>query len=378
MATQLDFDNLVTRIEDATETFEEAITAIEGGVTAVIEQVGIATAQATQATDAAVSATHSRDEAADSATQAEQFKNELLDAVGYKDAPANNLTYGRNNNQWVPVEGGGSGGGGSVVTVNDKAPDAAGNVQLSYNDLDDLPALFSGDYNDLENKPEIIPEAPEDGEQYARQNGGWSKVEGGGALTPILNHNGFTYSKGMYELIRGANDPRQAFDGIHSYSAALAAIGGWDTTIDQPITTNPNELIDLRVIQYKKEGSLIAGGNLTDEFNPTTGFTYKVWMNIRPLLLNDAVNSVNNKEVKSSVPSGTYYCQWGLLTLAPTSTMMTDAGFTSAAHGKDFILEVKERGKSRELFVTFLNVAATDAKWVWQPNNGTEGKWVKY
>lgn len=44
---------------------------------------------------------------------------------------------------------------GVVKEVNGKTPNSSGVINLSYNDLDNLPDLFSGDYNDLTNKPSI-------------------------------------------------------------------------------------------------------------------------------------------------------------------------------------------------------------------------------
>ena len=47
-----------------------------------------------------------------------------------------------------------------------------------------LPAPFSGDYNDLVNTPAIPPagieEAPQDGKVYGRSDGAWTEVTGGG------------------------------------------------------------------------------------------------------------------------------------------------------------------------------------------------------
>lgn len=105
----------------------------------------------------------------------------------------------------------GGGGSGTVTSVNGVTPDEFGNVELElfsgdYNDLENKPTLSSvatsgdyddllnkptlatvattGDYDDLLNKPDIpvvhVTEAPIDGNQYARQNGGWTVVSGGG------------------------------------------------------------------------------------------------------------------------------------------------------------------------------------------------------
>ena len=63
MATQTDFDNLIVRIDAATDTLEDTVVALGGGVAQVDAKVAVATAQAVQATQAAVAATHARDDA---------------------------------------------------------------------------------------------------------------------------------------------------------------------------------------------------------------------------------------------------------------------------------------------------------------------------
>lgn len=49
--------------------------------------------------------------------------------------------------------------------------------------VDLAPVATSGDYNDLTNLPTLIPEAPIDGQQYARKDGAWEVVTGGGGST---------------------------------------------------------------------------------------------------------------------------------------------------------------------------------------------------
>lgn len=125
----------------------------------------------------------------------------------------------------------GGGGSGTVTSVNGETPDEFGNVELDlfsgdYNDLSNKPNLAdvatsgdyddllnkptlstvatTGDYDDLLNKPEIpvvhVQEAPIDGNQYARQNGGWTIVSGGGGGGGSSFSTPITISSSSYTL----------------------------------------------------------------------------------------------------------------------------------------------------------------------------------
>jgi len=50
---------------------------------------------------------------------------------------------------------------------------------------DNFNLLFDGDYNSLDNRPSIIPEAPIDGNQYARKDADWEEVAGGGSSLEV-------------------------------------------------------------------------------------------------------------------------------------------------------------------------------------------------
>jgi hypothetical protein len=86
------------------------------------------------------------------------------------DAPADGNQYARRNNAWEAV----SGGTGAVDTVNNVSPDGIGNVSLTTTDIPEGTNAY-------------FPEAPTDGNQYARQNGAWTQVSGsGGAVDRII------------------------------------------------------------------------------------------------------------------------------------------------------------------------------------------------
>lgn len=143
----------------------------------------------------------------------DELDAKLENITDYIEAGANVVITGSgtDSDPYVISATTGGGGSGTVTSVNGETPDEFGNVELElfsgdYDDLENKPTLStvatSGDYNDLLNKPTLatvattgdyddllnkpdipvvhVTEAPIDGNQYARQNGGWSIVSGGG------------------------------------------------------------------------------------------------------------------------------------------------------------------------------------------------------
>lgn len=123
------------------------------------------------------------------------------------DAPSDGGIYGRQNGAWVIAGGGGGGGGvwGSITgDISDQTDLIAkfttinNNITSINTDISDLwtalgltnstvanhsTRINALEVNDADQDVAIatkIGDAPSDGEQYARKNGGWSKVVGGG------------------------------------------------------------------------------------------------------------------------------------------------------------------------------------------------------
>lgn len=213
MATNADFDSLIQRIETATQTLENDVGSLGEATEAVEALVEQATTAVTTAQEAATEATNASDNAGASAQSAEesyqdaaQLVAQLEAAVVIEEAPIDGQVYGRKDGAWVI--GGGSGGAGTVTSVNGVEPNESGEVTLtaasvgaledsyepSWDDVVAKPTFAtvatSGLYSDLTGKPSIptdnsqlsngqgfIADAPTDGQQYARQSGGWSPVE---------------------------------------------------------------------------------------------------------------------------------------------------------------------------------------------------------
>jgi len=212
MATNQDFDALIVRIGTATTTLENSVQAVAEGSAEVEEAVAqaqqAATNATTQATNAANSATQANTavtnaatqatNAANAATAANQAKtdtqaikaqtqaiaNNLLATAPFQEAPQDGGIYGRQNGQWSIVD---TGGATPVTSVNGEAPDAQGNVTIEVPTLTSELTNDSGFITASEVPESGIPEAPIDGQQYARQDGAWSVVEaasGGGGAWP--------------------------------------------------------------------------------------------------------------------------------------------------------------------------------------------------
>lgn len=243
MATNQDFNNLIGRINKATDSLETNVITLTQSGSDVAEQVLVAKAAATTAQQEATVATTKATTATTQATKAEQqaqvatqAKTDAIAAVEqakalapFQEAPKDGSVYGRKDGTWSVVTGGG--GSGTVVSVNDVLPDLQGNVTLTipeqvpsdwnavsgkgvilnkptlfsgnYADLTGKPTLFNGSYAALTGKPTIptntsqltngsnfIADAPNDGKQYARKSLAWSEVEASGGgfnlITPDL------------------------------------------------------------------------------------------------------------------------------------------------------------------------------------------------
>ncbi len=238
MATNTDFNNLVSRINSATETLENNVGVLAQSTTDVVQSANeargyaieakqsetLATQKANTATEQANKATTEASKATEQATTATTEATKAINAVEqakalapFQEAPKDGGIYGRKNGVWTLVENTGSGNTpiiNAVKTVNNIAPDVNGNVNVTiptpveqvnsdWNatsgkaQILNKPTLFNGDYNNLTNKPTIptvptkvsaftndsgyVAEAPKDSKQYVRQNGAWVVSSGGGS-----------------------------------------------------------------------------------------------------------------------------------------------------------------------------------------------------
>ena len=144
MATNQDFNDLIERIETATETLESDV-ALVGDATADIAQA------VEDSENAAIAANQSY-------VDAQLLVTQLESAVILDEAPIDGQQYAREDGEWTVVTGG---PGGSVDwdDVDNKPSFATVATTGDYEDLDNTPILAtvatSGDYEDLDNKPTI-------------------------------------------------------------------------------------------------------------------------------------------------------------------------------------------------------------------------------
>lgn len=138
------------------------------------------------------------------------------------EAPINGQTYGRKDGAWAVVgSGGGSGGssvwGGITGTLSDQT-DLQAVLDLKANDADLATVAKTGSYSDLTGKPTILPDAPADGQQYARINNAWAKVEAELAADPTL--------LGTVTIEDGSNDLVIEQDASYIYFSRPTAFAG--------------------------------------------------------------------------------------------------------------------------------------------------------
>lgn len=155
-----------------------------------------------------------------------------------KDAPSDGLIYGRQDAEWVEVPGGGDVDwgdiGGTLTDQTDLATALSGKEPTitagtiadywrgdkTWQPFPSIPAAqVNSDWTavsglaEILNKPTIIPEAPIDGNQYARQDGAWEVVAG---VTPT----GFT----TYEVLARNISP-SASGGATAFAVAATGAG---------------------------------------------------------------------------------------------------------------------------------------------------------
>lgn len=124
-------------------------------------------------------------------TKIENYAGSLDSAV--PEAPIDGKIYGRKDAGWTEVTGGGGGGieavvWGDITGTLSNQTDLQAALNLKANDSAISAVGKTGQYSDLVGKPSIIPEAPNDGKQYARKNLGWAEVAAAAIPTnPTLN-----------------------------------------------------------------------------------------------------------------------------------------------------------------------------------------------
>lgn len=300
MATSQDFDDLIARINTATNllesnaaslagideetqlTLQAALDAVSQAQQAVVDASQHSADASGAADNSAFSASASEDSYLAAVALVEQFEA----AVVIEEAPIDGQSYVRKDATWVI--GGTGGGEGTVTSVNSKAPDGSGNVTLEAVDVNALPNTYaptweeiagkpafslvatsgayadlsgapllapvatSGTYDDLTGKPTIpsatseltndsnyIPEAPNDGIQYTRKNASWTPIEIDAPAAPF------------------------------PVPSSTINVGG--DYVSEWVSANPHATYPVEAIQYFSTGRFIAGeGVFYDTYRDTS------------------------------------------------------------------------------------------------------------
>ena len=393
MATNTDFNNLVGRINTATETLENNVSVLAQSTTGVTQSVNEAKAYAieakqseTLATQKANTATEQASKATTEATKATTEATKAINAVEqakalapFQEAPKDGGIYGRKNGVWTLVEN--SGSTNAVKTVNNITPDVNGNVSINiptptpqvnsdwnatsgvakilnkptlfsgnYNDLTNKPVLFSGSYNNLTNKPTIptktsnltndsgfITEAPNDGKQYARKSNTWAEVQAGGG-----------------------------YDVINSFPTTIYTYADTTTTAETNIVWN-------------KLSEVATRAGITRSLTPSLPIPLNMFykMEFSPRFGRNQSNKYNNLFADGS-KTGLFTLPSGLYSVSATD-FISPVPFA----GKEGLLRIEfDPIKSTRSQVTFYEYVAstgttasptTNKIYVWQPNTNSTG-----
>lgn len=229
MATNQDFNNLITRVDEATTQLELNVANLAESSTDVAQAVTEAKGYATDAKASKVSGEQSATTATQQATKATTEANRATQAVEdakalapFNEAPKDGQTYGRKDGLWSIVESSGGGGVGTVTSVNNVSPDETGNVTIN---IPQPVEQVNVDWNAVNgkakilNKPTIpvvptnvssfnndvgyLEDAPQDTKQYARKDGAWAEVEASGGGSNL----GYTTKEDewYYDGVSGTN-----------------------------------------------------------------------------------------------------------------------------------------------------------------------------
>lgn len=387
MATNEDFNNLVGRIDTATETLENNVSVLAQSTTDVTQSVTEAKTYANEAKQSETLATQKANTATEQATKATTEASKAINAVEqakalapFQEAPKDGGIYGRKDGVWTLVENSGA-TGSFVKTVNNTAPDVNGNVSIniptptpqvnsdwnatsgvakilnkptlfsgSYNDLTNKPVLFSGNYNDLTNKPTIptktsnltndsgfITEAPNDGKQYARKSNTWAEVQAGGG-----------------------------YDVINSFPTTIYTYADTTTTAETNIVWN-------------KLSEVATRAGITRSLTPALPIPLNMFykMEFSPRFGRNQSNKYNNlfvdgtKNALFTLPSGLY------------SVSATDFISPVPFAGKEGLLRIEfdpiKPARSQVTFYEYVASTGTTASpttnkiYVWQPNTSSTG-----
>lgn len=346
MATNQDFDNLIVRIDTATDELEQAVALVEGGASnvtqasAVAQQAVVDAQQAvadatTQATNAQQSAVNSQQSAIAAQQALDAIENgELGGTGGIEEAPKDGKQYARKDGAWatIVVEG-----GVGVQSVNNIHPDSKGNVTIAIptvptklSELDNDEGFITAD--DLPQESGV-EEAPNDGNSYVRKNKGWVReTTGGGSSKPAYESSvtigGSTYTvKVNRPILALPQKDLGALDILTTRSYEGINYGKWSDMIVDEIMFEwevdnlplPDGIIPMEAIDITTTATNEGGGWRVEEgYNVSTGNVSDGELARR----DDTANLIglgNGSRTPFALPVGSYFINFNNYDFTKTS-----------------------------------------------------------
>ena len=297
------------------------------------------------------------------------------------ESPAGTFTYtSEDGTQTVFTTGGGGGGGEANTATNVGTGEGVfklkSGIELQFKSIlagSDKVTIGSttnevtidiapGNINtsELNNDADFIPEAPMDGQQYGRENGGWSLITGGGGPVDHGTLTGLNDDDHLQYLTETRHDALPS-DNPHNVNATQVGLGNVNNTsdADKPVST-AQAAADTAVQNFSIQranhtgtqpvstitglATVATSGDYNDLINrPVFGTEYEDFENLANLNITTATLFAARTFTTLSKPAGRYRISM-IVQLEPNSTSANYL-FQLRINGIQIGLEMEEEGK---------------------------------
>lgn len=381
MATNVDFDSLIARITNATNTLETDVTAIHDAAGGIAEQVADAKlaasqAQASQAdaNSSAATATTQANAASSAATtatneanRAQDIANDLLASTPFQEAPQDGNTYGRKDGAWSVV----TGGGGAVDSVNGQT----GIVVLTAADVEAKPSSYVPDWSDVTGKPATFAPTigttadtalagntviPTNTNQLTNGAGfvtaATAPVRSVAGKTGVVTLAGEDITSGVVAPARlgtGTPDSTKVLKGDGTWGSVPAPTGGYtipeigynSSFVTQWPLANPNDAAQLSLFGNYVNGVWVAGAALFSSqggldilpcgnyWFDAGSFSGTPFASLPGVVMVERLNATNKRAVVHTFTQPAAQYMWTISGSTVTWQKISDGVFAPAAHG---------------------------------------------